>query len=737
MMEFIRLAKIVLFEYEWKLPMTRNLVMPLTFLLFFLGMTPAEGDRTGRRELAYSSEAEKLFTRGVSAYRKQNFQQAREQFQKLLEFPLHQRSSASQLMLGKVLFRLREYAPALEVARALEKRFADSRYVADARLLAGDCYYVLRRYAEAAMQYGRIMASPAPLLLQAQAAERLAAIVKNGSINEEGVANVRAAIGENRLRESLLFGEGRWYRRLGWEAQSQIAMQRYLDEVPEGIFSNMAAVGYEAEGGNPASIGGEDWVLPIPAGEETSGYKEGEIPRLGLLLPLSGTGFQRQVGEELYAGVQLANEQAGEPFELVVADIGIEYGNLPIDEIESSRLLRVVQQTRRLIDGEGVLAIVGPVFSSDCVAAAVVAEAAGIPLIAPLADQSGLDLLGENIFQLHAIPEVQAQALGEYATLVLGLQDLVVIAPLTDYGWNFEREFSRVAAANGGEVVHVDWYVPEVTKDFRHVFESIRQVGFSLMPPPEDTLAVVDSLEWTVDDSVQVEEEPSFLTELLAGLEGEEEITGSVEEEEEEEAPPDSSEIFIDSIDAIAIIVESFEDAERIPQQLRFHRLETQILGNDIWYEPEAIRQMRSRDRENIEGAIFVSGYQETHSATRKFIDAFRRRFARDVGYAAYGYDAASLVVNGWREGQQVAGALRGWLAAVRDFDGASGSISFVRDRRTNGELALLKIDPRGRIRPLESRDLPDLSPIEMYISDGDPDLPRADLPEEELRRDE
>lgn len=707
--------------------MMRSLVLQLALLLFFLAMAPAEGDRTGRREVAFSSEAEKLFIRGVSAYRKQNFQQAREQFQMLMEFPLHQRSSASQLMLGKVLFRLREYAPALEVARALEKRFSDSRYIADGRLLAGDCYYVLRRYAEAAMQYGRILASPAPLLLQAQAAERLAAIVKNGSINEEGVANVRTAIGRNRLREALLFGEGRWYRRLGWEAQSQVAMQRYLDQIPEGIFSSMADVGGEGRPDNPASTGGEDWRLPIPAGEKKSGFRGGDTPRLGLLLPLSGTGFQRQVGEDLYAGIQLANEQAGEPFELVVADVGIEYENLPIDEVESSRLLRVVQQTRHLIDEKGVLAIVGPVFSSDCVAAAVVAEGAGIPLIAPLADQSGLDLLGENIFQLHAIPEIQAQELGEYATLVLGLQDLVVIAPLTDYGWNFEREFSRVVAANGGEVAHVDWYVPEVTKDFRHVFESIRQVGFSLMPPPEDTLAVVDSLEWTVDDSVQVEEEPSFLTELLAGLEGEEEIVGSVEEEEE--APPDSSEIFIDSIDGIAIIVESFEDAKSIAPQLHFHRLTTQILGNDIWYEPEAIRQMRPGDRDNIEGAIFVSGYQETRPATRKFIDAFRRRFARDVGYAAYGYDAANLVISGWQEGPQLAGSLRSWLIQVRNFDGASGHISFVRDRRTNGELALLKIDPRGRIRPLESRDLPDLTPIEMYISDDDPDLSQADLP--------
>jgi len=717
--------------------MTRSFFVSLSFLLFFLAIAPVEGERIDRRQVAYSAEAEKLFARGVSAYRKQNFDQAREQFQKLLEFPLHQRSSAGQLMLGKALFRTREYPSALEVAKGIEKRFSESRYIADARLLTGDCYCVLRRYAEAAMQYGRILASPAPLLLQAQAAERLAAIAKNGFINEEGLVNVRTAIGENRLREALLFGEGRWYLRLGWDAQGQAAMQRYLERIPDGIFTHLIAVDKEGNAAKARTVDGKDFRTSVASNRKQPEIDEDGLPRLGLLLPLSGTGFQRQVGEELYAGIQLANEQAEEPFELIVADVGVDYRNLPIDETESNRLLRVVQQTRRLIDEEGVVAIVGPVFSSDCVAAAVVAEAAGIPIIAPLADQSGLDLLGDNVFQLHAVPETQAQALGEYATLVLGLQNLVIIAPLTDYGWNFEREFTAVAAANGGEIVHVDWYVPEVTKDFRHVFESIRQVGFDLMPPPEDTLAVVDSLEWTAADSTQVEEEPSFLTELLAGLEGEEEIGKKAEEKEEEEAPPDSSEIFIDSIDAIAIVVESFEDAMTIAPQLYFHRLTTQILGNDIWYEPEAIRQMRPGDRKNIEGSIFVAGYQETHATTRKFIDAFRRRFARDVGYATYGYDAAGLIISGWEQGQQSPEALRSWLTKVRGFDGASGLISFVTDRRTNGELSLLKIDPRGRVRPLENQDLPDLTPIEMYIPDENADLPLGDIAEEEWQKDE
>ena len=692
------------------------------------------------RRAIFSAGAEKLFKQGLADYELERYRKAQESFQRLLEFPLNQRSSAGQLMLGKTLFKIEEYEAALQTVRGLQKKFDRSRYLSDAGLLAGDCYYVLRRYYEAAAQYGRILAISAPLDLQGRAAERLAAIVKNGSINPEAVDRIRASVGGNRFREALLFGEARWYQRLGWEAQSRVAMQVYIDSMPDGIFAGMARRSMEVAGGEVAIVDSE--IIPERErssldGTRPAGWNLGEAgqrPRLGFLLPMSGP--QRQIGEDLYAGAQLANEQLGEPFELVVADIGFEYGEVPIAEDPSSELLRVVHQTRYLIEEEQVLAIVGPLFSSDCVPAAVVAESYGIPLIAPLAQQSGLDSLGQYIFQLYTIPEVQGRALGEYATLVLGMQNLVILTPLSDYGWNFEREFTRAAHANGGDVVYADWYVPEETKDFRRVFEEVRKVGFKLMPPPpEDSLAMVDSLMWTVPDSTPEEEEPSFLRELLAGLDEEE---SSEEEEEEEEAPPDSSEIFINSIDGVVIVVESFEDARTIAPQLHFHRLETQILGNEFWYEPEAIRQMRSGDRGYIEGTIFVAGYREEDPVARSFTDAFRRRFARDPGYAALGHDAALLVMSGWEQGRQDSGALRDWLEEVHGFEGASGRISFTSGRRSNSELILLKIDQRGLVRPLSSEDLPDLSLPEEDLPEAELDLPEAEfLPEEDLEIEE
>jgi len=197
--------------------------------------------------------------------------------------------------------------------------------------------------------------------------------------------------------------------------------------------------------------------------------------------------------------------------------------------------------------------------------------------------------------------------------------------------------------------------------------------------------------------------------------------------EESEEVPPDSSEIFINTIDAIVVVVESFEDARTIAPQVHFHRLETQVLGNDIWHDSEAIRQMRPGERKDLDGAIFVSARAEGAGVAREFIDAFRKRFHNEPEYAASGYDGARLLIEGWKQGHHQSSELTAWLAGVGFYEGASGIISLSPGSGPKAELSLFKID-RGKIRSLGDGDLPAMKPIEI-----DSSLPGLDLPEDNL----
>ena len=642
---------------RWGQPRPRPFLAPIArsagaVLAVVLAPALAEGQA---RSWPHSADAETIFGNGLAAYRQERFDDALNHLQQLAEFPLNQRSSAGQFLLGKTLYRLGRFAEAIDAALVLQRRFPMSRYLPDARLLIGDSFFGRKHYPEAASQYGRLLATPAPLMVQVQAAERLAALHWNEQIKERELTRLRQAVGAGRLREALLFGRARWFQRLGWQAEAAGAMQTYRDSVASGIFASVAVRG----GGPPA---------PAPRRRLESGP-----PRLGLLLPL--TGPYRRIGAELREGIQLANREAGRPFELIVADTGVDYGNLPIgtarrgdvSESSASGLLRVARSAQQLLD-RGVVAIVGPLFSSSSVVAATVAKRAGVPLLVPLAQQSGLDALGRSVFQLSTVPKTQARLLAEYATLVLGLEHLVVIAPLRDYGWDFTHEFTRIAERNGGQIAHGDWYVPNETKDFRRVFEEIRQAGFALRPPPPDTLEVAEET-------------------LVA-------------------------EMFIDTIDGVVVVVESFADAKTIAPQVHFHRLQTQVLGNDAWWDPEAIRQMGPGERKNFDGVIFVSVRQAESAAERSFVNAFRKQFRRDPHYAAAGYDATRLLIDGWKQGHRDPAALVEWLGAVRFYEGASGVISLAPDVRSNSALTLLKIE-RDKVRSLGTGDLPKMGVAE------------------------
>ena len=640
----------------------------------------AAGGVTGQEEFI-PRRAEALFARGLAAYRQKQFDQARAEFEQLLELPSNQRSSAALLMLGKTLFNVRRYQEALQTVDRFQDEYETSRYLGDARLVGADCLYALGRYAQAAAAYGGVLATPRSLELQARAAEQLAAGVENGYIGPEVLDGLRLVLGERRLEEVLLFGRARWFRRLGWGEKSLVVGRDYLNRWPEGVFADLIdePVG-ETEDGGPLAASGE-------AAENQTEVGRGKRPvRLGVLLPLSGS--ERQYGEDLLAGIQLANRELGGVIELVVQDTGYEYGELPISESQSGQLLRTVWAAQALV-AEEVIAIVGPVFSHTAVAAGVVAQAAGVPLLAPLAQQSNLDLLGDYIFQLNTNSEIQGQVLAEYATLVLGLHNLAVLAPLSEFGAGFTREFVQVAHANGGNIVYQDWYVPNETKDFRLVFEDMRRVGFALTPPEPDS-SKVDSLRWWGSD-------PNW---------GD---ASSVEEE-----PPDSVDIFIDSIDGLVVAVESFADAQTIAPQLSFYRLETQILGNALWHDSETMRQMLPQDRKYIQGCLFVSGYYKSAAETRRFIDEFRRGFRRNPGYAAYGYDAARIVMEGWNQGARSRADLRAWLAGLQGYAGASGQIGFKAGRRTNSELGLLTVGQSGLVRDLKADELPVLQEVEV-----------------------
>ena len=686
------------------------IVAALCLLVVFVG--PASAVRL-------SPQADRDFERGLSAYEEEDLSAARKHFTTIVDAPENQRTSAALLMLTRALLQAEHFRAGLDAAKRLERQYPRSRYSSDVQLLIGDCYLGLQRRYEAAVYYARLLDDGSVAVeLRASAAERLVVVFRNHLISRDAQGRIEQQITDGLLEEALLFGEGRWFIRLGWGPQGRERLGEYLRTYKEGAFAHLARNRLAALGGLTVAIPADiETTASSPDSPWQTSPSRSGVPRIGVLLPLTGQSESdaatASVGREILDGIRYANEAAGEPFDLEIEDTGARFVDfegeiLPVSQSEGSRLIRVHNGARRLV-AEGVEAIIGPIYSTSCVVAAAVAEAAGVPLLLPLAQQSGLDSLGRHVFQLNPIAEVQGQALAEYATLVLGLETLAILSPLSDYGAAFERSFTRAATLNGGRIVMSDQYFPQETTDFHRQFESLRRVGFELQPALEriDSLATLDSLAVSLLDTT-LEGEWTFI-EVVEGI--------------VDEAPPDSSEVFLQTIDGVAVIVEHFDDAKTIAPQLHFHRLETQVLGNDIWYDPEAIHAMGATERGHLAGAIFVARRQGG-VAEQEFLNEYRSQRQRDPGYAADGYDAARMLIDGWRAGHGSRRQLREWLQQVREYDGASGRVAFSDDRRVNSALQLLRIGADGSAAGLGENELPEIATSGPAV-----DLPTADVP--------
>ncbi|MBM4117345.1 hypothetical protein FJ251_06305 [bacterium] len=210
-------------------------------------------------------------------------------------------------------------------------------------------------------------------------------------------------------------------------------------------------------GSGPAAPAAAAAAAPAPA--PPASVRGG---RVGLLAPL--TGRYQIYGEALRDGARLAlgrfNSQRGADFALVEADTEGE----PV---------KAALAARRLIQVEQVSALLGEVLSNPTVAAAVEANARGVPLLSPAATAEDIHAVGEWVFQNRISGEAQALALGRVAVRELLGARFAVLYPKQGDGETLARLFASTVEGLGGELVASVAYDVGAT-DFGEVLEELR-----------------------------------------------------------------------------------------------------------------------------------------------------------------------------------------------------------------------------------------------------------------------
>jgi branched-chain amino acid transport system substrate-binding protein len=189
------------------------------------------------------------------------------------------------------------------------------------------------------------------------------------------------------------------------------------------------------------------------------GGQQGESIRIGLIAYLEGDALTITTsGQPTLNGAQLAVEQINErgglringrshPVELIVATI-------------ENDAEQAVEAARRLIEQEGVVAIVGPQYSGDTIAAGEIAEAAGVPLVSGTATNP---LVTENrrfVFRTTFTDDLQAITLADLAYNDLRARRVGIFYDREDaYSSGLAEMFAEKFVSYGGLVVVNETFV--------------------------------------------------------------------------------------------------------------------------------------------------------------------------------------------------------------------------------------------------------------------------------------
>lgn len=411
----------------------------------------------------------------------------------------------------------------------------------------------------------------------------------------------------------------------------------------------------------------------LPAFGELEGAGSPDVSRargtLGVVLPLSGR--LARFGQQSLEGILLA--------------AGV-FGGDPAASRSEVRLLirdtagrgdRAAEAVRELAGNSEVAAIVGPLVSDECEAAASEAEAAGIPLLA-LNSKEDLVSGRSQVFRLRTTPREEVEAVVEHAFRALGARRFAILYPKDKYGFGLRALFWDTVLARGGSVVAAAGFEPGST-DFAGPIK--RLVGYELLSPEER--AALDKRGKLLARARR----------LPAG-----EARVRVAEAKAMTAPDGALLPPIVDFDAL-FIPASHEQIVLIAPQLAFHEVKGAVLlGASGWYAPELVRLAR----EHVQKAVFPVHYFP--GSPTSFVQQFTRDYSQAFQtqpneFSAQAFDAANLALLQLAHGADSREELRNGLRELRGHPGASGVISIAEDGNARKRPFLISVEGKDFVQ--------------------------------------
>ncbi|MFK7894901.1 MAG: penicillin-binding protein activator [Myxococcota bacterium] len=397
---------------------------------------------------------------------------------------------------------------------------------------------------------------------------------------------------------------------------------------------------------------------------------------VGVVLPLSGS--FADYGEQSLRGILLASNvfsgdagaggagSDGKAIRIVVRD----------SEGDPATAAAAV---RELASDPSVMAIVGPIFSDESLAAADAAEGQGVPLVT-LSTREALSEGRPQVFRTRTTPGDEVEVLVEHAFNELGAQTFAVLYPESRYGRGMRKLYWDAVVARGGQMVAASSYDPAST-DFSGPVRDM--IGYRFLTNWErKALRERDGLLRAI--RVLKPQEQALVRKAAYSLIGPELVP----------LPPvvDFDVLFIpDGADSVAMIAPA----------LAFHEVKgIRLLGSSDWVDEELLRVARH----HVSGSVISTAFyaESDVSVVSEFVGAFTQMYGETPdAYAAQAFDAANLVFVQMATGFRDRESIRSGLLDTRAYPGATGTLTMRSSGNARRRPFLLGVS-RGRFESLD-----------------------------------
>ena len=223
------------------------------------------------------------------------------------------------------------------------------------------------------------------------------------------------------------------------------------------------------------------------------------VVKIGVIAYLQGDLVETEGNPTLYAA-QLAVRDLESSGGLVVNDQKKKI-KLVIESIEQSKEASVAA-TRKLINRDGVVAIVGPQYSSDAIPSGGVAEQSGVPTICPVSTNPKTTKGRNYVFRMSFLDPAQGSAMATTALEDLhALKAAVLYDESDDYSRGIATVFRDVFSEKG-DVVAFEGYVPG-DGDMADKMQRIKKVQPDVLYLPNYHNQVVSQVRLALENGIE------------------------------------------------------------------------------------------------------------------------------------------------------------------------------------------------------------------------------------------